>query len=135
MKEKFSQFMYGRNGTDELSGFLSVASLLLFLLWLLWRHAVIGVIFWFVAVALVIVNYYRILSKDTYRRRAENAKYCALRNKVTDNVRNWWNRLRQSREYKFFRCPSCTAMLRVPRKKGKIRVTCRKCGNSFETKT
>jgi len=30
------------------------------------------------------------------------------------------------------KCPVCEASLRVPSDKGKIRVTCRECGNKFE---
>ena len=37
--------------------------------------------------------------------------------------------------YKFFRCPSCHALLRVPRGKGVLELTCRKCGNRFKRRT
>ena len=35
----------------------------------------------------------------------------------------------------FFRCPSCKEVVRVPRGKGKIRITCPRCGYAFEKKT
>ena len=47
-------------------------------------------------------------------------------------LRERWS---QRRDYKFFRCPSCRTLLRVPKGKGKIKVVCRKCGNSFIKKT
>lgn len=37
--------------------------------------------------------------------------------------------------YKYFFCPQCTRRLRVPRGKGKVRVTCTTCGNVFEIKS
>lgn len=43
-----------------------------------------------------------------------------------------WSEIRQ---YKYFICPQCTQRLRVPRGKGKLRVTCTRCGNVFETKS
>lgn len=43
-----------------------------------------------------------------------------------------WNEIRQ---YKYFICPQCAQRLRVPRGKGKIRVTCTHCGNVFEMKS
>ena len=39
------------------------------------------------------------------------------------------------RQYKYLLCPQCTQRLRVPRGKGRIRVTCTNCGNVFETKS
>lgn len=39
------------------------------------------------------------------------------------------------KQYKYFICPQCTQRLRVPRGKGKLRVTCTRCGNVFETKS
>ncbi|MCD8001749.1 MAG: hypothetical protein LUE95_04085, partial [Oscillospiraceae bacterium] len=64
-----------------------------------------------------------------------NGKYLQLQYKLTERFRDWRDRQKQRRDYVFFRCPSCKAMLRVPRGKGRIRVTCRKCGNAFEKKT
>lgn len=37
----------------------------------------------------------------------------------------------QRKDYKFFTCPYCRAMLRVPRGRGKIKIVCKKCGSSF----
>lgn len=43
-----------------------------------------------------------------------------------------WSEIKQ---YKYFMCPQCAQRLRVPRGKGKLRVTCTHCGNVFETKS
>ena len=43
-----------------------------------------------------------------------------------------WSEMRQ---YKYLLCPQCTQRLRVPRGKGRIRVTCTNCGNVFEAKS
>lgn len=39
------------------------------------------------------------------------------------------------KQYKYFICPQCAQRLRVPRGKGKLRVTCTHCGNVFEIKS
>ena len=39
------------------------------------------------------------------------------------------------RRYKYFLCPQCAQRLRVPRGKGKIRITCTHCGNKFDAKS
>lgn len=43
-----------------------------------------------------------------------------------------WSEIKQ---YKYFICPQCAQRLRVPRGKGKLRVTCTNCGNVFETRS
>ena len=42
----------------------------------------------------------------------------------------------QDRKYfKFFKCPACRQKIRVPRGKGKIEITCPRCGDRFIKKT
>lgn len=134
MRQKLMQFMYGRNGVDLFSRFLTYFALALLVLRLIIRGAV-GNVIWYLAIAVLIYAYFRIFSRNLSKRRAENAKYYQYRTKVVNGFRDWKDRRRQSRDFKFFRCPSCRAMLRVPRGKGRIRVTCRKCGTAFERKT
>lgn len=43
-----------------------------------------------------------------------------------------WNEIKH---YKYLICPQCTQRLRVPRGKGRLRVTCTRCGNKFETRS
>ena len=131
LKEKFNRFMAGRYGSDQLSRFLSIVSLVLIILNLFLRRNVL----WLLGIAALVLVYLRIFSKNYEKRRRENERYLQLKNKLTSGVRNWADRQKQRRDYVFFRCPACHAMLRVPRGKGRIRVTCRKCGNAFERKT
>lgn len=131
MREKFARFMYGRNGADHLSRLISY----LVLIFILLDVFISGSLFYGIAFVLLIYNFFRIFSRNLNKRRAENARYLQLRNKFLYAFRNWKERQKQKKDYAFFRCPSCKAMLRVPRGKGKIRVTCRKCGNAFERRT
>ena len=132
MREKLIRFMYGRNGVDHFSRFLVYAALILVVLDMLFGGTGI---FYGAGIALLIYSYFRVFSKNLNKRRAENAKYFHFRSKFTSGFTNWRERQKQRKDYVFFRCPSCKAMLRVPRGKGRIRVTCRKCGNNFERKT
>ena len=43
--------------------------------------------------------------------------------------------IRRDKEHVYFKCPGCGQQLRVPRGKGKITVTCRGCGASFQEKS
>ena len=59
----------------------------------------------------------------------------ATLNKLKTEFMNWRMRCQQSGEYKFFTCPGCRNHLRVPRGKGKIQITCPKCGQRFGGKS
>lgn len=131
MKEKLYRFMAGRYGMDQLNRFLSMAALVLVILNLFLKKPII----WTAAMLLLVLCYIRMLSRNMEKRRQENGKYLQIKSKFTTGFQNWMDRQKQHKEYCFFRCPSCKAMLRVPRGKGRIRVTCRKCGNAFERKT
>lgn len=131
LKEKLYRFMAGRYGADQLSRFLSIAALVLIIVNLFAR----SLLLWLLGLLLLVFAYVRMLSKNHEKRRQENDRYLRLKYRLTGGVRNWNDRRKQSKDYVFFRCPSCRAMLRVPRGKGRIRVTCRKCGNAFERKT
>ncbi len=41
----------------------------------------------------------------------------------------------ESKAYRILICPQCSQRLRVPRGKGRIRVTCTRCGNRFDAKS
>ncbi len=131
LKERFLRFMAGRYGSDQLSRFLSFLALALIVLNLFLRSGIL----WLLGVAALVLVHLRMFSRSYEKRRRENERYLQLKYKLTGGVRNWADRQKQRRDYVFFRCPACHAMLRVPRGKGRIRVTCRKCGNAFERKT
>ena len=130
MREKLARFMAGRNGPDQLSRALT-ALLLAVLILSMFAEARLSRILMALFMLGVIYLYFRIFSRNVSRRREENAAYMQR----TASLRAWFRSLgerwRQRRDYKFFRCPMCRTLLRVPKGKGKIKIVCRKCGNSF----
>ncbi|MCD7845922.1 MAG: hypothetical protein LUG57_08780 [Oscillospiraceae bacterium] len=128
------QFMYGRYGQDEFSRFLMIAALVLFVLALIF-NGYAGSLFYAVAVVALVYDMFRIMSRNVYKRRQENQWYLKKKRGVTGWFRSLKDRWQQRKEYRFYRCPSCHTLLRVPRGKGKILMTCRKCGRRFERKT
>ena len=81
MKEKFRQFMIGRYGTDGLNQFLSIASIVLLLLSLLTRFS----LFTWLGLALLILCYYRSLSRNISKRTEENYQYYTLKDRIDRN--------------------------------------------------
>lgn len=51
------------------------------------------------------------------------------------SFRNWGARAQERKAYKVFACPTCKQKQRVPRGKGRIRITCKQCGAKFEGRT
>ena len=98
-------------------------------------HGYAARILWSLAVVGLIVIYFRMLSRNVYRRQQENGAYLRQKYKITSAWRGAVDRWHQRHDYRFFKCPSCRTRLRVPRGKGKINIVCRKCGTSFQRKT
>ena len=126
--------MAGRNGNDQLNVFLLIVDLILMLLSSIFSKSIGGVLYPIV-IALLVYVYFRMFSRNVYKRREENGKYMRLKYKAAAELRLFKERWIQRKYYKFFTCPSCRASLRVPRHRGKIKIVCRKCGTSFTGKT
>ena len=126
--------MAGRNGNDQLNRFLLLAAVVLLLLASLLRRSVLGNLLSLLVPVLLGLSYFRMLSRDLYRRRSENERYLRELEKQRARLRIQRERWNQRKDYKFFTCPSCKTTLRVPRGHGKIKIVCRKCGNSFTGK-
>ncbi len=73
MRERLIQFMAGRNGNDALNRFLIAVDVLLMLLSLFVRGRIGSLLYPLFLILLVIV-YFRMLSRNLYKRQAENAK-------------------------------------------------------------
>ena len=134
LREKMAQFMYGRRGMDDFSRFLLIAVLVLIVLSWITPGAGRSVLY-FLGLAGLVYCYYRTLSRNIYKRQQENEWYLKKRRAVAGWFRSLKERWQQRKDYRFFRCPSCRSLLRVPKNKGRLLLTCRKCGNRFERKT
>lgn len=122
--------MYGRYGNDQLNVALLVLYLALYVIYII-TH--IEILYW-ISFVVIVFALFRLLSRNPARRRAENARFL----KVAGPAIQWF-RLRRTihrdKEHCYFKCPNCGQQLRVPRGKGKITVTCRSCGATFEEKS
>lgn len=130
MRNFLQRLMYGRYGNDQLNMFLLVAYLVFYLLAAVTKVGFLS----YVGLFAIILCFLRMFSRQIDRRRAENAKFLKLTAPVTK-----WYKLRRAmhrdRDHAYFKCPNCKQTLRVPKGKGKITITCRSCGTSFQEKT
>lgn len=128
---KYQQFMYGRYGNDELNFVLIALSLLLSLisnfdkLWF----------FYFISVVPIGVAVFRFLSRNTNARYNERLRFIAIISVLKNKYIKIRSRYRDRKTHKFFTCKKCKATLRLPKGRGKIKITCPKCGNIIIKKT
>ena len=126
-----ARFMYGRNGNDQLNmALLTVYIVVLLAQALLGRIFAARVALEIVTLVLAAVVIFRAFSKNLTRRREENTRFL-----------NWWYPLksrisgarqrRRDKDHKYFTCKNCGAICRVPAGKGKLEITCPKCGGKI----
>ena len=116
-------FMAGRYGTDRLNMVILCAGLVASLLSVWSQSRGLNLIFFLLSYGLMIWAIFRSLSRNTYKRYLENRKFLQLINRVKD------------RQNRYFDCPKCRQVVRVPRGKGKISITCPRCKEKFVRKT
>lgn len=130
IRSRLQQFMMGRNGSDHLALTVFTASLILQVI----QSFTGGAVLYLLSVVLLIYSFFRMFSRRLDKRRAENARFLAAVRPLRRRFSTLRTRM-QDRDHRYFRCPNCRQQMRVPRGKGRIRVTCRSCGASFEEKS
>jgi len=123
LNRKMQQWMIGRYGTDELSKFLSCVGLALLIISLFKPVRIIYILAWII----IFYSYFRCFSKNIIKRSRERDVYMRYAGKI----KSWFfvrKRMWKERStHRYFRCPECKTMIRVPKGKGKIAITCTKC--------
>ena len=131
-----ARFMYGRNGMDQLNLVLMWVVLILDVVTMLVQrnHAAVSMVLYWLSMAGWVYVLFRMFSKNLSKRRGENQKFV-----------NWVWRMKSSRagakerhadkDHKYFTCKNCKTNCRVPVGKGKIIITCPKCGAQIHAKT
>ena len=131
---RLQSFFAGRNGADALSKTTSIVAIILLLLSMVF-HGIVSSILWALAFVFLFLTYFRMFSRNIWKRREENQKFLAKSAPVRRKFNQWKLRWRQRNLYAFFKCPQCGTVLRVPKGKGRVRVTCKSCGNVIERTT
>jgi hypothetical protein len=123
--------MIGRHGSDRLSVFLLIIALVLTVFADLFKLTFLK----YTSFLIMAIGIYRVLSKNTVKRRMENYKFVMLTTHIQSSFKNIQTRIKDSKTHRHFSCPSCKATLRLPKGKGKIMITCPKCRKEFSKKT
>lgn len=116
------KFMYGRYGVDQLSMTLIVIG---FIISIFSRTLRIPPI---ISIIIFVLAYFRVFSKNINKRYLENQKFLKAVSPISTMYKKIKMRIKGRKNYKYFKCKKCRQEIRVPKGKGKIRVTCPKCG-------
>ncbi len=119
--------MVGRYGVDQLSMALLSLGLILMIVTLPFKWLLIRLL----SILPIILCYYRIFSKKIYKRQQENFKFIRFYTPIVKKIKLIQKRFKERKTHRYFKCPTCKQMLRVPKGKGNISITCPKCKNDF----
>ena len=129
-RERIARFMYGRYGNDRLNNFILIVVAVLIVTNLFVNSLVLYILY----MILWIVSFWRMLSRNVQKRRAENERFLRIWNPIKNDLKLIKNKRRDRKTHVYKKCPKCKAVLRLPKQKGKHTVKCPKCSERFEVK-
>ena len=141
MYYKFQQFMQGRYGMDAFGFFLVLFGCAFNLILSFFPTTLVVRVLRLIPTAVFVWAVYRILSRNINKRAGENRKYTEWQRKFTQTfyrIKEFFQQRKTEKNdvtHRYFKCNSCRQKVRVPQGKGKIKITCPRCGNKFIKKT
>ena len=138
MGDALARFRYGRNGMDQLNKALFVVYLVVWIVEAVFgiamKNALLARVAEAVTFVLMIVIFFRMFSKNLYKRQAENQRWLNWRWSLRSRSASAKAR-HMDKEHKYFTCKNCKAICRVPVGKGNIVITCPRCGEQIKART
>ena len=127
-KMAMARFMQGRNGVDNLCHHALWLGLGIVIV----NNFIGSLLLGTIGNALYIYALFRCFSRNVPKRQAENSRYVHFLNNWRKEVKQFFLRLKGTKEYKYFRCPSCKNRLRLRRGCGEKHITCPVCKHQFD---
>lgn len=131
IKAAIAQFMSGRNGLDNLGYTALWSGLICSLLDTFLMTGLLSLL----GTALYMYAVFRLFSRNVYKRQAENQRFVQWSSGLTTKAKQFFLRLKNSKEYKYVHCSQCRTLIRLKRGVGERSVTCPKCHNAFNVKS
>ena len=127
---KIQRFMVGRYGPDDLYKFLLRLYLVLFLIDLFINSRILTVL----ELIIVLIMFYRLLSKNIYTRQKENRLYLKYKEKFLKPFQNIKRNFKDRDYHVYKKCKHCKSTLKLPLppKRGIQTVKCPKCKNKIK---
>ena len=120
VKEKLIRLMYGRYGMDSLGRFTIIAGLIVMIL-AGWNNSMIlSLLSW----ACIIYSYFRMFSRNIYKRSSENQWYLNKTYKVRTAFYKQKNLMIQRRTHHIYKCPACRQKIRIRSEERRVGKEC-----------
>ena len=132
MKDKIKNYLQKVYGVDFFSKTMIVFALILSFINLKFKNRVIEII---TMILIVYFGIFRVFSVNKYQRMIENQKFAKAVKPMTDFFEKYKIRALNSKDKKYIKCPNCKKEMKIPRNKGKIKVTCPHRGHKFVKKS
>ena len=130
IKEKIARYMVGRYGIDRLYYFLLAICFIIIII----NTFINSLILSLTESCLFLYAFYRVMSRNVYKRQQENEKFT----KLIDKPKKFFNlqkcKLRDRNTHVYKKCPNCKNNLRLPKQKGEHTVACPCCKTRFDVK-
>ena len=126
--DRYIKFMKDRYGVDDLYKFLLLICFVLLVINTFISNNVIRLF----EVLLIVIIFYRYMSKNIKLRKKENDKYLEIKDKIIKLFDYNKKKYKDRNTHMYKKCPKCKQKIRLPLKKGKHTVKCPNCGNRFD---
>lgn len=126
--DRYIKFMKNRYGIDELYKFLLLICFVLLVINTFVSNNIIRLF----EVLLIVIIFYRYMSKNIKLRKKENDKYLEIKDKIIKLFDYNKKKYKDRNTHMYKKCPKCKQKIRLPLKKGKHTVKCPNCGNRFD---
>jgi DNA-directed RNA polymerase subunit RPC12/RpoP len=128
---RLRNFMMGRYGVDQLNKFLISLGFIIIIISAFFPN----IITYNLSLILIIICYFRMLSRNHAKRYKENNIYLNYKNRFFNIFKKQKYNSEQRKTYHIYKCPTCSQKIRIPKGKGKICITCPKCHAEFIRKS
>lgn len=126
--DRYIKFMKDRYGIDDLYKFLLLICFVLIVINTFISNNIIRLF----EVLLIVIIFYRYMSKNIKLRKKENDKYLEIKDKIIKLFDYNKKKYKDRNTHMYKKCPKCKQKIRLPLKKGKHTVKCPNCGNRFD---
>ena len=132
--------MYGRYGTDTIGKVLMIVYTVIVIAFVITNlcftifmpenvlaSTILYVSYMALSTTLIAFIFGRMFSRKIAKRRAENDRFVGF-------FKLWKNKIKDRKTHVYRKCPSCKAVFRLPKAKGKHNVVCPRCKNRFQVR-